>query len=77
MSDEKVNQLVRENEKLMQTLKQNILEDFKRLDEIQKALQSQKELLRKEKKLILDISFCLKKEEVDELMSEYKKREFI
>ena len=80
MSDEKVNQLMDlayENEKLRQKLKQSILEDFERLDEIQKALQSQKELLRKERKLILDISFCLEKEEVDELMSEFRKREFI
>ena len=65
------------DEKLMQEAKQRILEDFKKLDKIQKALQSQKELLRKEKKLILDISFCMKKEEVDELMSEFRKREFI
>ena len=65
------------DKKLMQDVKQRILEDFKKLDKIQKELQSQKKLLRKEKKLILDISFCMKKEEVDELMSEFRKREFI
>ena len=65
------------DEKFTQEEEQRILEDFKKLDKIQKALQNQKELLRKEKKLILDISFCMKKEEVDELMSEFRKREFI
>ena len=65
------------DEKLTQEVKQRILEDFKKLDKIQKALQNQKELLREEKKLILEVSFCLKKEEVDELMSEFRKREFI
>ena len=65
------------DKKLMQDVKQRILEDFKKLDKIQKALQSQKELLREEKKLILDMSYCMKKEEVDELMSEFRKREFI
>lgn len=65
------------DEKLTQEAKQRILEDFKKLDKIQKALQSQKELLREERKLILDMSFCMKKEEVDELMSEFRKREFI
>ena len=65
------------DEKLTQEAKQMILEDFKKLDKIQKALQSQKELLREEKKLILDMSYCMKKEEVDELMSEFRKREFI
>ena len=65
------------DEKLMQEAKQRILEDFKKLDKIQKALQSQKELLREEKKLILDMSYCMKKEEVDELMSEFRKREFL
>ena len=65
------------DEKLMQEAKQRILEDFKKLDKIQKALQNQKELLREERKLILDMSYCMKKEEVDELMSEFRKREFI
>lgn len=65
------------DEKLMQEAKQRILEDFERLDEIQKALQSQKELLREEKKLVLDMSYYMKKEDVDELMSEFRKREFI
>ena len=65
------------DEKLMQEAKQRILEDFKKLDKIQKALQNQKELLREEKKLILDMSYCMKKEDVDELMSEFRKREFI
>ena len=65
------------DEKLTQEAKQRILEDFKKLDKIQKALQNQKELLREERKLILDMSFCMKKEEVDELMSEFRKREFI
>lgn len=65
------------DEKLTQEAKQRILEDFKKLDKIQKALQNQKELLREDRKLILDISFCMKKEEVDELMSEFRKREFI
>ena len=65
------------DKKLMQDVKQRILEDFKKLDKIQKALQNQKELLREEKKLILDMSYCMKKEEVDELMSEFRKREFI
>ena len=65
------------DEKLTQEAKQMILEDFKKLDKIQKALQSQKELLREEKKLILDMSYCMKKEEVDELMSEFRKREFL
>ena len=65
------------DEKLMQDVKQRILEDFKKLDKIQKALQNQKELLREERKLILDMSYCMKKEEVDELMSEFRKREFI
>ena len=80
MSEEKVNQLMElacENEKLRQKLKQNILEDFKKLDKIQKALQNQKELLREERKLILEVSYYMKKEEVDELMSEFRKREFI
>jgi len=80
MSDEKVNQLMElvcENEKLIQKLKQNILEDFKKLDKIQKALQNQKELLREERKLILEVSYYMKKEDVDELMSEFRKREFI
>ena len=65
------------DEKLTQEAKQMILEDFKKLDKIQKALQNQKELLREERKLILDMSYCMKKEEVDELMSEFRKREFI
>ena len=65
------------DKKLMQDVKQRILEDFKKLDKIQKALQNQKELLREERKLILDMSYCMKKEEVDELMSEFRKREFI
>ena len=65
------------DEKLTQEAKQRILEDFKKLDKIQKALQNQKELLREERKLILEMSFCMKKEEVDELMSEFRKREFI
>ena len=65
------------DEKLTQEAKQMILEDFKKLDKIQKALQSQKELLREERKLILEMSFCMKKEDVDELMSEFRKREFI
>ena len=65
------------DEKLTQEAKQRILEDFKKLDKIQKALQNQKELLREERKLILDMSYCMKKEEVDELMSEFRKREFI
>ena len=65
------------DEKLMQEAKQRILEDFKKLDKIQKALQNQKELLREERKLILDMSYYMKKEEVDELMSEFRKREFI
>lgn len=65
------------DEKLMQEAKQRILEDFEKLDKIQKALQNQKELLREEKKLVLDMSYFLKKEDVDELMSEFRKREFI
>ena len=65
------------DEKLMQDVKQRILEDFKKLDKIQKALQSQKELLREDRKLILEVSYYMKKEEVDELMSEFRKREFI
>ena len=65
------------DKKLMQEAKQRILEDFKKLDKIQKALQNQKELLRGHRKLILEVSFLLKKEEVDELMSEFRKREFI
>lgn len=65
------------DEKLMQEAKQRILEDFKKLDKIQKALQNQKELLREERKLILEVSYYMKKEEVDELMSEFRKREFI
>ena len=65
------------DKKLMQDVKQRILEDFKKLDKIQKALQNQKELLREDRKLILEVSFCLEKEEVDELMSEFRKREFI
>lgn len=65
------------DEKLMQEAKQRILEDFKKLDKIQKALQNQKELLREERKLIIDMSCCMKKEDVDELMSEFRKREFI
>lgn len=65
------------DKKLMQEVKQRILEDFEKLDKIQKALQNQKELLREEKKLVLDMSYCMKKEEVDELMSEFRKREFI
>ena len=64
-------------QRILEDFKKRILEDFEKLDKIQKALQNQKELLREEKKLILDISFCLKKEEVDELMSEFRKREFI
>ena len=65
------------DEKLTQEAKQMILEDFKKLDKIQKALQSQKELLREDRKLILEVSYYMKKEEVDELMSEFRKREFI
>jgi hypothetical protein len=65
------------DEKLMQEAKQRILEDFKKLDKIQKALQNQKELLREERKLILEVSYYMKKEDVDELMSEFRKREFI
>ena len=65
------------DEKLMQDVKQRILEDFKKLDKIQKALQSQKELLREDRKLILEVSYYMKKEDVDELMSEFRKREFI
>lgn len=65
------------DEKLMQEAKQRILEDFKKLDKIQKALQNQKELLREDRKLILEVSYYMKKEEVDELMSEFRKREFI
>ena len=42
------------DEKLMQEAKQRILEDFKKLDKIQKALQNQKELLREDRKLILE-----------------------
>ena len=65
------------DKKLMQDVKQRILEDFKKLDKIQKALQNQKELLREERKLILEVSYYMKKEDVDELMSEFRKREFI
>ena len=65
------------DEKLMQETKQRILEDFKKLDKLQKALQNQKELLREERKLILEVSYYMKKEEVDELMSEFRKRAFI
>ena len=65
------------DEKLTQEVKQRILEDFKKLDKIQKALQNQKELLREERKLILEVSYYMKKEDVDELMSEFRKREFI
>ena len=65
------------DEKLMQDVKQRILEDFKKLDKIQKALQNQKELLREDRKLILEVSYYMKKEDVDELMSEFRKREFI
>ena len=65
------------DEKLMQEAKQRILEDFKKLDKIQKALQNQKELLREDRKLILEVSYYMKKEDVDELMSEFRKREFI
>ena len=65
------------DKKLMQDVKQRILEDFKKLDKIQKALQNQKELLREDRKLILEVSYYMKKEEVDELMSEFRKREFI
>ena len=65
------------DEKLTQEVKQRILEDFKKLDKIQKALQNQKELLREDRKLILEVSYYMKKEEVDELMSEFRKREFI
>ena len=75
MTDEKFTQ--EEEQRILEDFKKRILEDFEKLDKIQKPLQSQKELLRKEKKLILDISFCMKKEEVDELMSEFRKREFI
>ena len=65
------------DKKLMQDVKQRILEDFKKLDKIQKALQNQKELLREDRKLILEVSYYMKKEEVDELISEFRKREFI
>ena len=75
MTDEKFTQ--EEEQRILEDFKKRILEDFEKLDKIQKALQSQKELLREERKLILGASFLLKKEEVDELMSEFRKRECI
>ena len=75
MTDEKLTQ--EEEQRILEDFKKMILEDFKKLDKIQKALQNQKELLRGHRKLILEVSFLLKKEVVDELMSEFRKREFI
>ena len=75
MTDEKFTQ--EEEQRILEDFKKRILEDFEKLDKIQKALQNQKELLREDRKLILEVSYYMKKEDVDELMSEFRKREFI